>query len=129
MPLSFFKISFKYGDIGLFKVVGGSVLSAKVRWSQKMLYQDGQVCLTIPFSFPLNVNPVVKKLSKKEKIILNVNSGTGTVVCCQSASHPLQVRPFSDLRLVLCKENCISLLITLTFISFSLRNQTARVEI
>nr|GMC71066.1 inter alpha-trypsin inhibitor, heavy chain 4-like isoform X3 [Ipomoea batatas] len=55
-----------------------------------MLYQDGQVCLTIPFSFPLNVNPVVKKLSKKEKIILNVNSGTGTVVCCQSASHPLQ---------------------------------------
>nr|GMC78066.1 von Willebrand factor A domain-containing protein DDB_G0285981-like isoform X2 [Ipomoea batatas] len=73
------------------QVVGGSVLSAKVRWSQKMLYQDGQVCLTIPFSFPLNVNPVVKKLSKKEKIILNVNSGTGTVVCCQSASHPLQV--------------------------------------
>ncbi|XP_031105642.1 uncharacterized protein LOC116010394 [Ipomoea triloba] len=72
------------------QVVGGSVLSVKVRWSQKMLYQDGQVCLTIPFSFPLNVNPVVKKLSKKEKIILNVNSGSGTVVCCQSASHPLQ---------------------------------------
>ncbi|CAH9098837.1 unnamed protein product [Cuscuta epithymum] len=70
------------------QVAGGSVLSVEARWSQKVLYQDGQFCLTIPFSFPVNVNPVGKK-RKKEEISLNVNSGIGNVVCYQSASHPL----------------------------------------
>ncbi|CAH9118576.1 unnamed protein product [Cuscuta europaea] len=70
------------------QVPGGSVLSVEARWSQKVSYHDGQLCLTIPFSFPVNVNPVGKK-RKKEEISLNVNSGVGNVVCYQSASHPL----------------------------------------
>ncbi|KAL3824507.1 hypothetical protein ACJIZ3_020536 [Penstemon smallii] len=72
------------------RVYGGTVLSLKVSWSQKLLYQDGQFCLNVPFTFPSYVIPMVKKLSKKEKIIVNVNSGAGTEVLYQSASHPLE---------------------------------------
>lgn len=73
------------------KVGGGSILSVKISWSQKLLYRDGQYYLDIPFTFPEYVTPVVKKLSKKEKIQLNVNAGTGTEVLCKTASHPLKV--------------------------------------
>lgn len=72
------------------QVDGGSILSLKISWSQKLLHQDGQYCLNVPFTFPSYVLPVRKKLSEKEKILLNVNSGTGTEVLCKSSSHPLK---------------------------------------
>ncbi|OIT27188.1 PREDICTED: von Willebrand factor A domain-containing protein DDB_G0285981-like [Nicotiana attenuata] len=72
------------------QVAGGSILSIKVSWSQKLLYQDGQFSLNIPFSFPWYVNPVAKLLCKKERIRLNVNSGMGTEILCESSSHPLK---------------------------------------
>ncbi|XP_059303020.1 uncharacterized protein LOC132055300 [Lycium ferocissimum] len=72
------------------QVAGGSILSIKVRWSQKILYQDGQFSLNIPFSFPWYVNPVGNLLCKKERIRLNVNSGMGTEILCESSSHPFK---------------------------------------
>ncbi|KAL9385679.1 hypothetical protein Peur_022689 [Populus x canadensis] len=36
-----------------------------------------QFSLNVPFSFPAFVNPIGKKISKREKILLNVNSGVG----------------------------------------------------
>ncbi|KAA8540232.1 hypothetical protein F0562_024205 [Nyssa sinensis] len=72
------------------QVDGGSRLSIKVTWSKKLLYQDGLFCLSVPFSFPAYVIPVGKKISNREKILLNVNSGTGTEVLCKTSSHPLK---------------------------------------
>ncbi|XP_049393031.1 uncharacterized protein LOC125857473 isoform X1 [Solanum stenotomum] len=72
------------------QVAGGSILSVKVSWSQKLLYQDGQFSLNIPFSFPWYVNPIAKLLCKKERIRLNVNSGMGKEILCGSCSHPLK---------------------------------------
>ncbi|KAK9274868.1 hypothetical protein L1049_022122 [Liquidambar formosana] len=72
------------------QVDGGSNLSVKVSWSQKLLYCNGQFSLGVPFSFPEYVTPAGKKISKKEKIQLNVNSGTGTEVLCKTTSHPLK---------------------------------------
>ncbi|XP_071742419.1 uncharacterized protein [Rutidosis leptorrhynchoides] len=72
------------------QVDGGSNLSVKVRWSQKISYRDGDFTLHIPFTFPEYVTPPGKKLSKKEKIQLNVNIGLGTQVVCRTASHPLK---------------------------------------
>lgn len=46
----------------------------------------------MPFSFPEYVTPAVKKLPKKEKILLNVNSGTGTEIVCKTTSHALKVQ-------------------------------------
>lgn len=80
-----------------FQVCGGTVLSIKVRWSQKLLYQDGQFCLNVPFTFPSYVNPVVKSFNKSEKILLNVNSGAGSVVFYQCTCHPLKVFIFGYL--------------------------------
>lgn len=74
------------------QVDGGSNLSIKLRWSQKLLYQDGQFTLKVPFSFPEYVTPAGKKISKKEKLQLNVNSGPTTEVLCKTTSHPLKVR-------------------------------------
>ncbi|XP_075490974.1 uncharacterized protein LOC142529349 [Primulina tabacum] len=71
---------------------GGTNLSVKIRWSQKLLYSDGQFTLNIPFSFPEYVTPAGKKISKREKIQLNVNSGSGTEVLCKTTSHPLKER-------------------------------------
>lgn len=79
---------------GSFKVAGGSILSVKVSWSQKILYQDGQFSFSIPFSFPWYVNPIAKLLCKKERIRLNVNSGMGKEIICGSCSHPLKVNIF-----------------------------------
>ena len=73
------------------KVEGGSTLSVKVTWSQRLLYQDGLFCLSVPFSFPAHVRPVGKRISKREKILLNVNSGFETEVLCKATSHPLKV--------------------------------------
>ncbi|KAK4395052.1 putative nucleoside diphosphate kinase [Sesamum angolense] len=73
------------------QVDGGTMLSIKVSWSQKLLYQDGQFCLDVPFAFPSYVLPMLKNLVEKEKILVNVNSGTGNELLFESASHPLQV--------------------------------------
>lgn len=79
----------------VYQIDGGTNLSVKLRWSQKLLYNDGQFTLNIPFSFPEYVTPAGKKISKREKIQLNVNSGSGTEVLCKTTSHPLKV-PFSS---------------------------------
>ena len=60
-------------------------------WSQKLLYEDGKFCLSVPFSFPAYVKPVGKKIANREKITLSVNPGTGTEVLCKTSSHPLKV--------------------------------------
>lgn len=73
------------------KVDGGSILSVSISWSQKLVYSDGQLTLNVPFTFPEYVTPVVRKISKKEKIQLNVNAGSGTEVLCKTVSHPLKV--------------------------------------
>ncbi|KAJ8441132.1 hypothetical protein Cgig2_006961 [Carnegiea gigantea] len=72
------------------KVAGGSKLSVKTSWSQKLLYQDDKFSLSVPFSFPAYVTPP-GKLSKREKILLTINSGTGTEILCETATHPLKV--------------------------------------
>ncbi|GLU22484.1 hypothetical protein SLE2022_385550 [Rubroshorea leprosula] len=72
------------------QVEGGYKLSIKVRWSQKLLYQDGQYHLNVPFTFPPYVIPVGKRVSKREKILVNVNSGIGTEILCQCTSHPIK---------------------------------------
>ncbi|CAN4109995.1 unnamed protein product [Withania somnifera] len=72
------------------QVDGGTNISVTIRWSQKLLYCNGQLTLDVPFSFPDFVTPAGKKISKKEKIQLNVNSGPGTEVMCKTTSHPLK---------------------------------------
>ncbi|KAL8119885.1 hypothetical protein AgCh_017126 [Apium graveolens] len=72
------------------EIDGGSNLSVKVKWSQKLLYQDGQYTLTIPYSFPEFVTPAGKKMAKKERIKINVNAGPGTEILCKTISHPLK---------------------------------------
>ncbi|KAF6138802.1 hypothetical protein GIB67_025964 [Kingdonia uniflora] len=72
------------------QVDGGSNISLRATWSQKLLFDDGEFFLNIPFSFPEYVNPAGKRISKREKMQLSVNSGTGTEVLCRSASHPLK---------------------------------------
>ncbi|KAL4313388.1 hypothetical protein GQ457_01G040710 [Hibiscus cannabinus] len=72
------------------QVDGGSNVSVKVSWSQKLSYQNGQFCLDVPFSFPAHVVPVGKKIPKREKIKLNVNSCTGTELLIKCSSHPLK---------------------------------------
>ncbi|GKV09798.1 hypothetical protein SLEP1_g21241 [Rubroshorea leprosula] len=73
------------------QVEGLSKLSIKVSWSQKLLYQEGQFCLNVPFSFPEYVSPVGKTpVSNREKIVLNLNSGIATEILHQCTSHPLK---------------------------------------
>ncbi|KAE7999033.1 hypothetical protein FH972_003518 [Carpinus fangiana] len=72
------------------QVDGGSTLSIKISWSQKLSYHDGKFGINVPFSFPAYVNPVGKKISKREKILLKVNSGTGKEIIYKSTSHPLK---------------------------------------
>ncbi|CAB4318492.1 unnamed protein product [Prunus armeniaca] len=72
------------------QVNGGANLSIKMSWSQKILYENGDFSLNIPFTFPEFVVPAGKKYLKKEKIHLNVNSGIGTEVLSKRISHPLK---------------------------------------
>ncbi|GLT41848.1 hypothetical protein SLA2020_158820 [Shorea laevis] len=73
------------------QVEGLSKLSIKVSWSQKLLYQEGQFCLKVPFSFPEYVIPVGKTpVSNRERIVLNLNSGIATEILYQCTSHPLK---------------------------------------
>ncbi|XP_051131329.1 uncharacterized protein LOC127251609 [Andrographis paniculata] len=72
------------------QIHGGTNISAKLRWSQKLLYHDGEFTLSIPFDFPEYVTPPMKKLPKRERIQLNVNAGPGTEILCKTTSHPLK---------------------------------------
>ncbi|KAL4584423.1 hypothetical protein LXL04_009024 [Taraxacum kok-saghyz] len=81
------------GNTYMFKISqvdGGSQIHVTIKWSQKLLYQDHEFCLSVPFTFPDCVLPVVKGTSNKEKVILNVNSGTDTEIICNYSSHPLK---------------------------------------
>ncbi|KAM7513519.1 hypothetical protein LguiA_003102 [Lonicera macranthoides] len=72
------------------QVDGGSNLSIKVWWLQRLSYKDDQFTLNVPFRFPEYVVPAGKKMSKKEKIQLNVNFGPLTEVLLKTTSHPLK---------------------------------------
>ena len=76
------------------KVVGGEDIFATIRWSQKLLYDNGQFSVDIPFRFPHYVNPLPKLFTKKEKIQLTVNSGVSKEVLLRGTSHPLKVINF-----------------------------------
>ncbi|KAL2960622.1 hypothetical protein AAZX31_17G046900 [Glycine max] len=72
------------------QIDGGSNLSIKVRWSQKIVFSKGQFSLNVPFTFPDFVNPAGKKISKREKIQINVDAVTGGELLCKTLSHPLK---------------------------------------
>ncbi|KAJ0759569.1 putative von Willebrand factor, type A, von Willebrand factor A-like domain superfamily [Helianthus annuus] len=55
-----------------------------------MSYQGDGFCLCVPFTYPVHVFPVSKKVSCTEKILLDVNSGTYGAITCNIASHPLK---------------------------------------
>ncbi|CAN0901203.1 Inter alpha-trypsin inhibitor, heavy chain 4 [Linum grandiflorum] len=72
------------------KVDGGTILSIKASWMQKSQCNNGEFYVEVPFSFPEYVTPFAKKLPKKEKILLNLNSGSETEIICRNTSHPLK---------------------------------------
>ncbi|CAM0906736.1 unnamed protein product [Alopecurus aequalis] len=72
------------------QVEGGADISATIRWSQKLHYDNGHFSVDIPFRFPYYVNPLPKVFMKREKIQLTVNSGFSKEVLLQGTSHPLK---------------------------------------
>ncbi|XP_028782772.1 inter alpha-trypsin inhibitor, heavy chain 4-like isoform X2 [Neltuma alba] len=72
------------------EIDGGSNLSIKISWSQKLLYGNDQFSLIVPFAFPAFVKPAGKRIPKREKIQINVNAGVGSELLCQTISHPLK---------------------------------------
>ncbi|KAK7265454.1 hypothetical protein RJT34_33074 [Clitoria ternatea] len=72
------------------QIDGGSNLSIKIRWSQKLGCFNGQFSLNVPFTFPDFVNPASKKIPKREKIQMNVDSVAGRELLCKTISHPLK---------------------------------------
>ncbi|KVH92918.1 hypothetical protein Ccrd_005044 [Cynara cardunculus var. scolymus] len=78
------------------QVEGGSLIHVKVRWSQKLQYQNDEFCLNVPFTFPRYVLPFEKKIPVTEKVLVNVDSATGTVITCTIASHPLKSPSLQD---------------------------------
>ncbi|WOG99103.1 hypothetical protein DCAR_0518451 [Daucus carota subsp. sativus] len=102
------------------QVEGGSNLHVKVRWSQKMVYQDGQFCLSVPFSFPTYVIPVASNINKTEKIQLNLKAGIGTQVLCKTTSHPFkEIRRGAGELLLLYEAEVVSFSSTDFFFSYS----------
>ncbi|XP_027329902.1 inter-alpha-trypsin inhibitor heavy chain H3 isoform X1 [Abrus precatorius] len=72
------------------QIDGGSNLSIKVCWSQKIVYSNGQFSLNVPFTFPDFVNPAAKKIPKREKIKINVGAVAGSEILCKTVSHPMK---------------------------------------
>nr|XP_034571989.1 inter alpha-trypsin inhibitor, heavy chain 4 isoform X2 [Setaria viridis] len=72
------------------EVGGGEDIFATIRWSQKLLYSNGQFSVEVPFCFPQFVNPLPKVFMKKEKIQLTINCGVSKEVILQGTSHPLK---------------------------------------
>ncbi|MED6192530.1 hypothetical protein PIB30_011060 [Stylosanthes scabra] len=71
---------------------GGSIFTIKIKWSQKILFNEGQFSLSVPFNFPSYVNPIGMKAPLKERILVKVNSGVAREVSCNISSHPLKVQ-------------------------------------
>ncbi|XP_027901760.1 uncharacterized protein LOC114162163 isoform X2 [Vigna unguiculata] len=71
------------------QIDGGSKLSVKFSWYQKILYSNDEFFLNVPFTFPDFVNPV-GKMSKKEKVEITVNAIAGSELLCQKSSHPMK---------------------------------------
>lgn len=84
------------------QIDGGTNISIKIRWSQMLSYNAGRFSLTVPFCFPEYVTPAIKKISNKEKIELNVNSGVANGILCKATSHPLKVAYFDFESLCSC---------------------------
>ncbi|KAK7304010.1 hypothetical protein RJT34_14991 [Clitoria ternatea] len=76
--------------MGIQQIDGGSILSIKINWSQKIQCYNDVFSLNVPFTFPDFVNPAGKKMLKKEKIQINVNDVTGSELLYKTASHPLK---------------------------------------
>ncbi|KAE9608173.1 putative von Willebrand factor, type A [Lupinus albus] len=72
------------------QIDGGSNLSVKITWSQKVLYYDDTFSFNVPFTFPDFVNPAGKRMLRKEKIQINVNADAGSELLCKAISHPLK---------------------------------------
>ncbi|KAK7281314.1 hypothetical protein RIF29_09182 [Crotalaria pallida] len=72
------------------QIDGGSNLSVKISWSQKILYYEDTLSLNVPFTFPDFVNPAGKRMLRKEKIEINVNAAAGSELLCKTMSHPLK---------------------------------------
>ncbi|XP_020587366.1 uncharacterized protein LOC110029423 [Phalaenopsis equestris] len=72
------------------QVDGGCDISLSVRWSQKLLFKDGDFSISIPFNFPEFVTPLAKIIAKREKILLNVNTCNENEVIVKKASHALK---------------------------------------
>ncbi|WOL03906.1 inter-alpha-trypsin inhibitor heavy chain H3-like [Canna indica] len=72
------------------QVNGGSDISVRLRWSQKLIYSEGHFIVTIPFNFPEYITPFGKIFLKREKIHLNINTGIEKEVMVQKTSHPLK---------------------------------------
>ncbi|XP_054807551.1 uncharacterized protein LOC129309839 isoform X1 [Prosopis cineraria] len=72
------------------EIDGGSNLSIKITWSQKLLYSNDEFFLNVPFTFPAFVKPAGKRIPKREKIQINVNAGVGSELLCKTISHPLK---------------------------------------
>ncbi|XP_012573394.1 uncharacterized protein [Cicer arietinum] len=72
------------------QIDGGTNLSVKIHWSQKVEYSNGEFSLNVPFSFPDFVNPAGKRMSKKEKIRMNVDVVAGSELLIKTTSHHLQ---------------------------------------
>ncbi|CAL0320252.1 unnamed protein product [Lupinus luteus] len=72
------------------QIDGGSNLSVKITWSQKVLYYDDTFSLNVPFTFPDFVNPAGKRMLRKEKIQIDVNADAGSELLCKAISHPLK---------------------------------------
>ncbi|KAK7354585.1 hypothetical protein VNO80_20050 [Phaseolus coccineus] len=72
------------------QIDGGSKLSVKISWYQKILYSKDEFCLNVPFTFPDFVNPVGTKMSKKEKIEITVNAIDGSELVSPKMSHSMK---------------------------------------
>lgn len=78
------------------KIDGGSNLSIKLQWSQKLSYNDSQFTVSVPFTFPRYVTPAVKKIPKNQRVRLNINSGVNCEIICGMNSHPLKVHYYMN---------------------------------
>ncbi|WVZ57241.1 hypothetical protein U9M48_007649 [Paspalum notatum var. saurae] len=89
------------------QVGGGEDIFATIRWSQKLLYDNGQFSVEVPFCFPQFVNPLPKVFMKKEKIQLTVNSGVSKEVLLQGTSHPLKEKGRQSQKLSFLHESVV----------------------
>ncbi|KAM7257282.1 hypothetical protein ACFE04_013023 [Oxalis oulophora] len=72
------------------QIDGGTNLQIKIRLSQKLIFSNGLFTVNVPFTFPEYVTPAVKKISKKERIQVNLNAGIESEILLKTSSHPLK---------------------------------------